>query len=212
MEWCCCQLFAVGNGLPYCVYAMCWILEEVICRGFLFVSVAKDNVKSAIIISSVTFGVGHLINLYNSSGMDLAANLCQICFASVKVLSEDTVDYAFSDSVKATIYKVQCLLYLYIFPLPRYNRIVPPVLGGMRSCPYCRCLGSLKRLSLETRGSWRHSFIPLICPRTAAIFLPCSAPCHFYEKYISANSFFPVSVRKTRSYTSRIASVSIPLS
>lgn len=56
-------------------------LEEVIFRGFLFVSIAKDNVKSAIIISSVTFGVGHLINLFNGSGMDLAANLCQICFA-----------------------------------------------------------------------------------------------------------------------------------
>lgn len=56
-------------------------LEEVIFRGFLFVSIAKENVKSAIIISSVTFGIGHLINLFNGSGMDLAANLCQICFA-----------------------------------------------------------------------------------------------------------------------------------
>lgn len=56
-------------------------LEEVIFRGFLFVSIAKDNVKSAIIISSVTFGIGHLINLFNGSGMNLAANLCQICFA-----------------------------------------------------------------------------------------------------------------------------------
>lgn len=56
-------------------------LEEMIFRGFLFVSIAKDNVKSAIIISSVTFGIGHLINLFNGSGMDLATNLCQICFA-----------------------------------------------------------------------------------------------------------------------------------
>lgn len=56
-------------------------LEEVIFRGFLFVSMAKDNVKSAIIISSVTFGVGHVINLFNGSGMDLVNNLCQICFA-----------------------------------------------------------------------------------------------------------------------------------
>lgn len=56
-------------------------LEEVIFRGFLFVAIAKDNVKSAIIISSVTFGVGHLINLFNGSGMDLVSNLCQIFFA-----------------------------------------------------------------------------------------------------------------------------------
>ncbi len=56
-------------------------LEEVVFRGFLFVAIAKDNVKSAIIISSLTFGAGHLINLFNGSGMDLVSNLCQICFA-----------------------------------------------------------------------------------------------------------------------------------
>ena len=56
-------------------------LEEVIFRGFLFAAIAKNNVKSAIVISSVTFGVGHIINLFNGSGMDLAENLCQIAFA-----------------------------------------------------------------------------------------------------------------------------------
>ena len=56
-------------------------LEEVIFRGLLFTAIAKDNAKSAIIISSVTFGIGHVINLFNGSGMDLAGNLCQIVFA-----------------------------------------------------------------------------------------------------------------------------------
>ena len=56
-------------------------LEEVIFRGLLFTAIAKDNVKSAIIISSVTFGIGHIINLFNGSGMDLVSNLCQIVFA-----------------------------------------------------------------------------------------------------------------------------------
>lgn len=56
-------------------------LEELIFRGFLFTAIAKDNVKSAIVISSLTFGVGHLINLFNGSGMDLVSNLCQIFFA-----------------------------------------------------------------------------------------------------------------------------------
>lgn len=56
-------------------------LEEVIFRGLLFESIAKDNVKSAVIISSVTFGIGHIINLFNGSGMDLVNNLCQIVFA-----------------------------------------------------------------------------------------------------------------------------------
>ncbi len=56
-------------------------LEEVIFRGLLFEAIAKDNIKSAVIISSVTFGIGHIINLFNGSGMDIAENLCQIVFA-----------------------------------------------------------------------------------------------------------------------------------
>ena len=56
-------------------------IEEVIFRGFLFKAMAKNNLKSAIIVSSVTFGIGHLINLFNGSGMDLVNNLCQIMFA-----------------------------------------------------------------------------------------------------------------------------------
>ena len=56
-------------------------LEEVIFRGLLFMAIARNNVKSAIVISSVTFGIGHIINLFNGSGMNLASNLCQIVFA-----------------------------------------------------------------------------------------------------------------------------------
>lgn len=74
--------YSLSETICYIACMLCvGFLEEVIFRGFLFVSIAKDNVKSAIIISSVTFGVGHLINLFNGSGMDLATNLCQICFA-----------------------------------------------------------------------------------------------------------------------------------
>lgn len=56
-------------------------LEEVIFRGLLFKAIAKDNIKSAVIISSMTFGIGHIINLFNGSGMDFVSNLCQIVFA-----------------------------------------------------------------------------------------------------------------------------------
>ena len=56
-------------------------LEEVIFRGFLFAAIAKDNIGSAVIISSVTFGIGHIINLFNGSGMDTVNDLCQIAFA-----------------------------------------------------------------------------------------------------------------------------------
>lgn len=53
-------------------------LEEVIFRGLLFKALAKDNVKTAIIISSVTFGLGHLLNLVNGNGMGIAENLFQV--------------------------------------------------------------------------------------------------------------------------------------
>lgn len=56
-------------------------LEEVIFRGLLFKAIARGNIRSAVIISSVTFGIGHIINLFNGSGMDLVGNLCQIAFA-----------------------------------------------------------------------------------------------------------------------------------
>lgn len=57
------------------------ILEEVIFRGFLFRALEKDNLKTAIIISSVTFGLGHVINLLNGSGMELIDNLFQVSMA-----------------------------------------------------------------------------------------------------------------------------------
>lgn len=56
-------------------------LEEIIFRGFLFKAMAKNNVKSAVIVSSVTFGIGHIVNLFNGSGMELVSNFCQMIFA-----------------------------------------------------------------------------------------------------------------------------------
>ena len=53
-------------------------LEEIIFRGFLFKILEKDNQKLAIIITSITFGVGHIINLLN--GAELIPTLIQICY------------------------------------------------------------------------------------------------------------------------------------
>lgn len=55
-------------------------IEELIFRGFLFKAMCKDNVKLAIIISSVTFGMGHIVNLLN--GRELISTLLQICYAT----------------------------------------------------------------------------------------------------------------------------------
>lgn len=64
----------------YVVSMLCvGFLEEVIFRGFLFKAICKTNVKRAIIISSVTFGIGHIVNLLN--GRDIPETLIQICYA-----------------------------------------------------------------------------------------------------------------------------------
>ena len=57
-------------------------LEEVIFRGLLFEAMRKKNVKVAIIVSSVTFGIGHIINLINGSGAELLPNLLQVIYAT----------------------------------------------------------------------------------------------------------------------------------
>ena len=65
------------------VVSMCCVgfLEEIIFRGLLFRAMEKDNVKTAIIVSALTFGLGHIVNLFNGSGRDLAATIVQIIFA-----------------------------------------------------------------------------------------------------------------------------------
>ena len=56
-------------------------VEEIIFRGFLFRAMAKDNLRSAIIVSAVTFGAGHIVNLANTA--DTIGVLLQICYAIV---------------------------------------------------------------------------------------------------------------------------------
>ncbi len=55
-------------------------LEEIIFRGFLFRMLEKSNKKSAIIVSALTFGMGHIVNLLN--GKDLIPTLMQVLYAT----------------------------------------------------------------------------------------------------------------------------------
>ena len=69
-------------GLIYATVSMAIIgfVEELIFRGFLFKAMLKNgNVKSAVIVSSVTFGLGHILNLF--TGQDLIETLNQVVFA-----------------------------------------------------------------------------------------------------------------------------------
>ncbi len=55
-------------------------LEEFIFRGLLFTAMKKDGLKSAVIVSSLTFGVGHIVNLLN--GAPVIETFLQICYAT----------------------------------------------------------------------------------------------------------------------------------
>ena len=61
--------------------AVAGYVEEIIFRGFLFRAMAKDNLRSAIIVSAVTFGVGHIVNLANAT--DTLGVLLQVCYAII---------------------------------------------------------------------------------------------------------------------------------
>lgn len=74
---------SVNETLLYILTMLCvGFLEEIIFRGLLFKSMAENGIKSAIIVSSITFGMGHIINLINGSGAELLPNILQIIYAT----------------------------------------------------------------------------------------------------------------------------------
>lgn len=69
-------------GQIYAIVSMALVgfAEELIFRGFLFKAMLKDgNVKSAVIVSSITFGLGHILNLF--TGHELVETIVQVVFA-----------------------------------------------------------------------------------------------------------------------------------
>lgn len=70
------------ESILYILSMLCvGFLEELIFRGLLFNAMLKNGKNSAIIVSSVTFGMGHIINLINGSGAELLPNLLQVVYA-----------------------------------------------------------------------------------------------------------------------------------
>lgn len=69
-------------GQLFVIVSMAFVgfAEELIFRGFLFKAMLKNgSVVTAVIVSAVTFGVGHIINLF--TGHELAETLMQVVFA-----------------------------------------------------------------------------------------------------------------------------------
>ncbi len=72
--------FSAAESVLYVISMLCvGFLEEIIFRGFLFRAIEKENLTRAIIISSVTFGIGHIVNLLN--GQNLTETVGQTVFA-----------------------------------------------------------------------------------------------------------------------------------
>ena len=71
-----------GAALWYAIGSMALVgfVEEMIFRAFLFrVLLRKDGPRVAVIVSAVTFGIGHIVNLL--AGIAIVENLMMIVFA-----------------------------------------------------------------------------------------------------------------------------------
>lgn len=100
-------------------------IEELIFRGFLFKMMEKDNIKAATAVSSITFGIGHIVNLFN--GAELMPTLLQICYAMsigylfvvIFVKSKSIVPCIIAHSVNnsLSIFNEENTLSLYVAPI-----------------------------------------------------------------------------------------------
>ena len=75
----------IENSVSEIIYYMLFMtnvgfIEEIIFRGFLYKMMEQDNKKIAILVCSLTFGIGHMINLFN--GALLIPTLLQVCYAT----------------------------------------------------------------------------------------------------------------------------------
>ena len=110
-------------------------IEELIFRGFLFRMMEKSSLNSAIIVSAITFGMGHIVNLLN--GAELIPTLMQICYASAigylfviifhksKSLVPCIISHCLVNSL--SIFNVENTLSLYIAPV--FLTIIPLAYG-----------------------------------------------------------------------------------
>ena len=100
-------------------------IEEIIFRGFLFKMMAKESVKRAILVSALTFGIGHIVNLLN--GASIIPTLLQICYAvslgylfvlifyKSKSLIPCIITHALINSL--SIFNIETKISLYIIPI-----------------------------------------------------------------------------------------------
>ena len=117
-------------GLIFAAVMMAFVgfAEELIFRGFLFKAIIKDgSIKTAIVISSVTFGLGHIVNLF--VGQDLVETLD---VTSVFCSGESPVLEWIIHIVFLVISVAYCLYLVKRVETPAVNRVDPAGSDGGR--------------------------------------------------------------------------------
>lgn len=82
--WCGAKVSCTGIEALLFVVTMLLVgfLEEVIFRGLLFGAMREHNPTAAVIVSSLSFGIGHILNLVNGSGAAVLSGLLQVVYAT----------------------------------------------------------------------------------------------------------------------------------
>ena len=69
-----------GETILHIISMICvGFIEEIIFRGLLFKAIGKNNVIRAFVVTSITFGIGQIVNLIN--GADFISTCLQMCYA-----------------------------------------------------------------------------------------------------------------------------------
>lgn len=72
---------SIAETILYVISMLCvGFLEELIFRGFLYNALEREGIKSAVLISALTFGIGHIFNIFNFE-VPIWQTLLQICYA-----------------------------------------------------------------------------------------------------------------------------------
>ncbi|MGN0907526.1 MAG: lysostaphin resistance A-like protein [Bullifex sp.] len=76
------KMDAFHSAVYFTAMLITGIIEELLFRGLLFRAMSKDSLKSAVILTSILFGAGHIVNLFNGNSENVIATLCQLFYAA----------------------------------------------------------------------------------------------------------------------------------
>ena len=122
-------------------------LEELIFRGFLFKSLCESGTRKAFIISSVTFGIGHIVNLLN--GAELLPTVLQI-------ISAIAIGFLFTLIYYKTKNLLPCIITHSVFNSLSAFSVEPSNTGRIVSCAAICAIyivHSLYLINLTKRGN-----------------------------------------------------------